>query len=74
MIHLQFPEATAKVENWRERLGNLIVAFKAEQQSDFEHPVITEGKKQYIGADAIEKFLKELEKDINDWRTPRCGV
>jgi len=74
MIYLQFPEANSQTKNWRERLDKLIISYKAEQQSGLEQPIITEGKKQYSGTVAIEKFLKELEAFVDDWRTPRCGV
>ncbi len=74
MIYLQFSEENVQIQNWRERLDNLIVAYKTECRIELEEPVLREGKKQYSGEGAIEQFLQELEKEVADWRTPRCGV
>lgn len=74
MIYLRFPENNVLVENWRERLDQLIVSYKLECRPDLEAPVIFENERSFTGVAAIERFLKELEEDVKDWRTPRCGV
>lgn len=74
MIYLHFPKANAQIENWCERLDNLIVSYQTEHLPEMEKPVIIEGTKSFTGAEAIDHFLQELEKEVNDWRTPRCGV
>jgi hypothetical protein len=74
MIYLRFPEKNKQIESWRERLDSFLIDYKFEETPSLDRPVILEGKQEYAGKKAIEQFLKELEDEINDWRTPRCGV
>ena len=74
MIYLRFPENNKKIESWRERLESFIIDYESEESPSLDQPMIVEGQEEYAGEEAIEKFLKELEDEINDWRTPRCGV
>lgn len=74
MIYLRFPEQNKQIESWRERLDSFLIDYKVEETPSLDRPVILEGGKEYAGQEAIEQFLKELEDEINDWRTHRCGV
>ena len=74
MIYLQFPEANNQTQAWQERLDKLIVAFKSEENAGLSEPILKENNQLYHGVPAIESFLKNLEDEVADWRTHRCGV
>lgn len=74
MITLKYPKKTAITETWREKLEELAVGFKIEEQADLNEAIITEKGKQYAGEAAVSNFIIELEQFINDWRAPKCGV
>ena len=74
MIHLVYPIATAQTRNWTERLEKLLVAYRSEEADGLLEPAIIEHGKRTGGTEAVERFIRQLEADVADWRTPRCGV
>ena len=74
MILLTYPIATPQTANWTERLQKLLVAHKSQEADGLLEPAIIENGKRFGGATEVEAFIKKLEADVADWRTPRCGV
>ena len=74
MIILKYPAETTLTETWREKLAELAVGHKVEQDETLTEPVISEKGKDYIGEAAVSDFVIELEQFMNDWRAPKCGV
>jgi len=74
MIEIHYSEMVAPVDKWKEKLDELIVQYSLKKSSQVKTPYIKEGKKNYKDIKSITQFLEDLEKDINDWRTPSCGV
>ena len=74
MIHLTYPIATDRTRNWTERLEKLLIAYRSEEADGLLEPAIVENGKRIGGAAAVEAFIRKLEADVADWRTPRCGV
>lgn len=74
MITIIYSEMNPIVSTWKEKLDELIVEYSLVQDHKIKTPYIQEGKKRYKDSQSIQQFLSVLESDINDWRTPRCGV
>ena len=74
MITLKYPAKTALTETWREKLAELAVGYKVEQDETLTEPVISEKGKDYKGEASVSNFVIELEQFMNDWRAPKCGV
>ncbi|MCB0548909.1 MAG: hypothetical protein KDD19_15120 [Phaeodactylibacter sp.] len=74
MIIIRYSEWDAQLEGWKEKLVELVTAHRFEPDESATIPSLQEKEKIIQGEEAITAFLKQLEKDINDWRTPRCGV
>ena len=74
MIKLTYPIATERTQAWTERLEKLLIDFTSEEAMGLLEPAIHDNGTRYGGSEAVEKFIAQLEADIADWRTPRCGV
>ena len=74
MIVIRYSAWRTNQEKWKEKLEDLIVGHRFEKDNSLSDPELHEQEKTICGEAAIEAFLIQLERDINDWRTPRCGV
>ena len=74
MIRIAFPKENPMITNWREKLSTLVVAHEFVEDPALEVSTLQEKELTISGEEAIQKFILDLEKDVNDWRTPRCGV
>jgi hypothetical protein len=74
MIILKYPKKTELTETWREKLEELAVGFKVEEDTELEKAIISEKGKDFIGDAAVSDFVIELEKFVHAWRDPKCGV
>ena len=74
MIIIRYTRWAPVLDKWKEKLEELVVAHRFEQHDALTVPELQEQDKVERGELAIAAFIKQLEKDINNWRTPRCGV
>jgi len=74
MIKITFPKRDKNIEKWEEKLTELVVGFQLEKEKDASEITLKDGDTHLEGAIAIQQFIDDLEKEVNDWRTPRCGV
>jgi len=74
MIRITYSKSTPIIESWREKLSDLVVAFEMKEVEGLAVPHLVDKDLQLDGESSIQHFVDELEKEINDWRTPRCGV
>ena len=74
MIILKYPKKTELTETWREKLAELAVGFKVEEDEKLNEAMISEKGKEFVGDAAISDFVIELEKFVHAWREPKCGV
>jgi len=74
MIILKYPKKTELTETWREKLEELAVGFKVEEDVKLKEAIISEKGKDFIGNAAVSDFVIELEKFVHAWRDPQCGV
>ena len=74
MITIRYSQSGPDINAWKEKLESLVVAYRFHQQEGLDEPVLTENGRSVRGTEAIGAYLKKLEADIDDWRTPRCGV
>lgn len=74
MIIIRYSEWNARLEGWREKLEELVIAHRFEQDEALATPHLLEKERAVRGEMEIAAFLRQLEKDINGWREPKCGV
>lgn len=74
MITISYPLYNTAVQQWKEKLEELVVAFQLIENKTIECPVLTDHEMVVRGEEDIYQFLQDLEKDVNDWRKPGCGV
>ena len=74
MIILKYPKKTELTETWREKLAELAVGFKVEEDVKLKEAMISEKGKDFISDAAVSDFIIELEKFVLAWREPKCGV
>jgi acetaldehyde dehydrogenase (acetylating) len=75
MITIRYPEHTPQIDAWAEQLQEWVVAYRLEEQPGLSQPEVeSNGRQRHIGYAAIQSFFDALKADIDDWRTPRCGV
>lgn len=74
MIILKYPEGSKELMNWKSRLASMTVPHLLVEHSN-EKPSIQEGNKNEIfGAEAIDSFLDQYEKDLKAWNQDRCDM
>ncbi|MCB9286401.1 MAG: hypothetical protein H6560_03715 [Lewinellaceae bacterium] len=75
MVIIRYAEWDARLESWKEKLEELVTAHRFEEDEAAVVPLLLQEQGMMIrGEEAIATFLRQLEKDINDWREPQCGV
>lgn len=74
MIFLKYPKKNELTETWEDKLKELAVGFKSEEDNTLKEALISEKGKDYSGDAAVSDFIIELEKFVNAWREPKCGV
>ena len=62
------------IQEWEEQLTEMVVAFKMEKDENLPEPRLIEGDLEKVGIEEIQGFIKQLSKDVKNWRTTRCGV
>ena len=74
MIIIRYSEWDAQLGGLERKAGRTGNRSSVLSQTNHYYPIASGKGKIIQGEEAITAFLKQLEKDINDWRTPRCGV
>ena len=74
MIIIRYSEWGPQLEAWQEKLEELVAPHRFEAEPSLTQPELKENGRAWSGPPAINAFLKQLEKDIIDWRAPGCGV
>ena len=74
MIILKYPKKTALTETWREKLAELAIGFKIEEDAELKEAMISEKEEIFVGDAAVSDFVIKLEKFVHAWRDPKCGV
>ena len=74
MIVIRYTRWAPALDNWKEKLEELVVAHRFEQHDALPVPELQEQGRIERGETAIAAFIKQMERDIDDWRTPGCGV
>ncbi len=74
MIIIRYQEPPAELEAWEYLLRELVVAYRFERTTGLEEPVLQEEQYTVAGPAAIQAYLQQLKKDVEDWRAPGCGI
>lgn len=74
MIIIRYQEPPVELEAWESLLRELVVAHRFERATGLEEPVLQNGQHTAAGPTAIQAYLQQLKKDVEDWRAPGCGI
>lgn len=74
MIQINYPYRNTQIEAWEEQLKSWVIAFKMVENQQLKEAVLIDGQREIKGESDIQTYLKQLKADLDDWRTPRCGV
>ncbi len=72
MIILKYPEGSKELMDWKSRLASMTVPHLLIEHSN-EQPSIQENNKaEIVGAESIDLFLGQYERDLRSWNQDRC--
>ncbi|MEN0004756.1 MAG: hypothetical protein AAF798_11450 [Bacteroidota bacterium] len=74
MITIEYVQPNTTIVKWQEQLQEWVISHQIVQNEHLREPKLTEENIVVEGEKAIERHLKEIERELLDWRTHRCGV
>ncbi|MBO3700620.1 hypothetical protein [Roseivirga sp. E12] len=73
MIIINHPKNSAHASRWKERLEGMTVPHLIFESSDASSR-LKENTNAISGAEAIDNFLDQYEKDLKGWNQDRCDM
>lgn len=73
MIIINHPKHTPELANWKERLMQMTVPHLLVETAT-NSPSLIENITEVHGIQAINQFLDQYEKDIQNWNQDRCDM
>ena len=74
MLTITYPARTAKVQDWQDLLELIVVQHVLQEDAALTEPQLVDDKGTVTGEKAITDYLIQLEDEVNQWRSPQCGV
>ena len=74
MLTITYPKRTAKVQDWQDLLNLIVVQHELKEDAALPEPLLVDDKGEVSGEKAITDYLIQLEDEVNQWRSPQCGV
>ena len=74
MLTITYPTRTPKVDDWQDLLELIVVQHDLKEDAALDAPLLKDDKGEVRGEQAITDYLIKLEDEVNQWRSPQCGV
>ena len=74
MLTITYPTRTPKVDDWQDLLELIVVQHELKEDAALDAPLLRDDKGEVQGEQAITDYLIQLEDEVNQWRSPQCGV
>ena len=74
MLTITYPTRTSKVQDWQDLLELIVVQHELKEDAALDAPLLRDDKGEVQGEQAITDYLIQLEDEVNQWRSPQCGV
>ena len=73
MIEIHYPPSYGEiVSKWKSYLSDLVVAYNLVPNNNLALPFLRSSNEKVEGGEAIEQYLEELRKEVEQWRECRC--
>lgn len=73
MLILKYPPKALQRTELEDRLRQLSLAFRSEEDPKLEEPVLIEGRISYTGTANIMAHLDELARELYFWQYCNCA-
>ena len=74
MVLITYPTRTPRIDDWQALLESLVVAHELQEVPSLPIPTLVDERTTVTGEADIQAYLKQLEDEVNQWRSPQCGV
>ena len=73
MIEIHYPNSHGEiVSRWKHYLKDIVVAHQLISDDNLVLPFLRSSNEKVEGEEAIEQYLEELRKEVDEWRECRC--
>ena len=72
MIQLKYKKHSSQIAHWQEKLEALVIKHKVFKDSEIEDVTLIDGKETFVGQEAVNKHIIQLESYLQDWRACNC--